>query len=84
MSMVAAQTERIRDIVLELLELEDADVTPTSLFREDHGVDSLSLIEVQAALEQEFRLVIDNEVAGRMVNLATVCEVVAETLADQA
>ncbi|MCA2215102.1 acyl carrier protein [Jidongwangia harbinensis] len=74
----AAQQKQIRDIVSEILEIEPAEMTETSLFKEDHEADSLLAIEILAALEREFRVTIDQAELPRMVNLKAVYEVVAE------
>ncbi|MBH5335543.1 acyl carrier protein [Streptomyces pactum] len=73
--------EKIKEIVCEILELEEDEVTETSLFREDHGADSLRAIEILASLEKEFKITIDQSELSRMVNLKGVTEVVAESAA---
>ncbi|MFJ6806005.1 acyl carrier protein [Streptomyces anulatus] len=70
--------EKIKDIVCDILEIEPEDVTETSLFKEDHDADSLRAIEILASLEKEFRIEIDQAELGRMVNLKSVYQVVAE------
>jgi acyl carrier protein len=69
---------RIKEIVCDILELDEDEVSDTSLFAEDHGADSLRAIEILAALEKEFKIEIDQAELGRMVNLQGVGEVVAE------
>lgn len=46
--------ERVRDIVVENLGVEADKVTMESSFREDLGADSLDLVELIMALEEEF------------------------------
>ncbi|KUJ65276.1 polyketide-8 synthase acyl carrier protein [Streptomyces albus subsp. albus] len=74
------QFEQIKEIVCEILELEEDEVTADSLFREDHGADSLRAIEILASLEKEFKITIDQAELSRMVNLKGVAEVVGESL----
>ncbi|NEB42199.1 acyl carrier protein [Streptomyces sp. SID14515] len=69
---------KIQEIIVDILELEDEEVTETSLFREEHGADSLRAIEILAALEKEFGIVIDQAELARMVHLKGVYEVVSE------
>jgi acyl carrier protein len=76
---VENRSARIKEIVCDILELDEDEVTDTSLFNEDHGADSLRAIEILAALEKEFKIEIDQAELGRMVNLKGVGEVVAET-----
>lgn len=70
---------RIKEIVCDVLELDEDEVTETSLFKEDHGADSLGAIEILALLEREFTIVIDQADLARMVNLKGVFEVVSES-----
>nr|BCN28631.1 acyl-carrier protein [Streptomyces sp. SANK 60404] len=75
------QTERveaIKEIVCDILEIEEDEVTMVSLFKEDHKADSLRAIEILAALEKKFSVVIDQSELPRMVNIEGVYQVVAE------
>lgn len=71
--------QEIKSIVCEILELEEDEVTETSLFAEEHGADSLRAIEILASLEKAFTVVIDQAELSRMVNLRGVYDVVAES-----
>lgn len=73
-----ARFEKIKEIVCEILELEEDEVTPEGLFAEDYGADSLRAIEILASLEKEFHVVIDQEELARMVNLNGIAEVLDE------
>jgi acyl carrier protein len=77
----AEQREQIKDIVCEILEIEPADVTNSSLFKEDHNADSLGAIEILSSLERTFDTEIDQAELTRMVNLDGVVAVVEESLA---
>jgi len=46
--------ERIKKIVIEQLGVEEAEVVPTANFVDDLGADSLDLVELIMALEEEF------------------------------
>jgi acyl carrier protein len=70
---------RIREIVAEHLELDLDDLTDDSHFIDDHGADSLSLIDVLAALEKEFSIEIDQTRFATMVDVRRVYDVVAES-----
>ncbi|MGW7596241.1 phosphopantetheine-binding protein, partial [Streptomyces rubiginosohelvolus] len=47
-------------------------------FKEEHDADSLRAIEILAALEKTFNIVIDQSELSRMVNLRGVYEVVSD------
>ena len=74
-----ARYEKIKEIVCEILELEEDEVTPEGRFQEDYGADSLLAIEILALLEKEFKVTIEQAELPRMVNLTAVHEVVAES-----
>lgn len=79
MSTIDEQRDaKLKEIVCDILELDEDEVTETSLFNEDHGADSLRAIEILASLEKEFGVVIDQAELARMVNLKGVREVVGE------
>jgi len=46
--------ERIKKIVVEQLGVEEAEVVPSANFVDDLGADSLDLVELIMALEEEF------------------------------
>ncbi len=74
------QSARVKRLVCDILELPEDEVTATSRFAEDHGADSLRAIEILAALEKEFRIVIDQEEMANMADLRGVEDVVARAL----
>jgi acyl carrier protein len=77
-ALAAGRNAEIKDIVSEILELDTDELTETSLFQEDHNADSLLSIEILAALEKRFGVVIDQAELARMVNLNGVYDVVTE------
>lgn len=74
-----AQYEKIRDIVCDVLEIDEDELTLEGRFSEDYGADSLRAIEILGALEQQLGVVIDQSELARMVDLQGVNDVVAET-----
>jgi acyl carrier protein len=83
-SVVRTDVERraqIKVIVCDILEIESEEMTDTSLFKEDHGADSLGAIEILSALERTFDVEIDQAELTRMVNLDSVIAVVDEAAA---
>ncbi|HEX6339703.1 acyl carrier protein [Umezawaea sp.] len=80
-SIGETQKSQIKEIVSEILEIDPAEMTDTSLFKEDHDADSLGAIEILSALERTFSVEIDQAELTRMVNLEGVIAVVAEAAA---
>ena len=51
---MATVFEKIKEMVVEQLGVEEADVVPTASFVEDLGADSLDLVELIMSLEEQF------------------------------
>ena len=51
---MASTEERIKNIVIELLGVDSGRVVPSARFREDLEADSLDLVELIMAFEEEF------------------------------
>ncbi len=65
--------ERIRKIIADQLGAAEDDVTMETTFIEDLGADSLDVVELVMAIEDEFDMEIDEEEAE---NISTVGDVV--------
>lgn len=70
--------KQIKEIILDILELEEDEISETSRFVEEHDADSMRLIEILSSLELNLGVTIEQADLPRMVNLAGVYEVVAE------
>lgn len=55
--------ERVKEIVADQLSVEVADVTPEANFANDLSADSLDVVELVMALEEEFDIEIPDEAA---------------------
>jgi len=71
---VATVFERIKTIVVEQLGVDAGEVVPTASFVEDLGADSLDLVELITALEEEFstpnrKIEIPDEAAEKIVTV---------------
>ena len=51
---MATVFDRIKKIVVDQLDVDEKEVTPTASFIEDLGADSLDLVELIMSLEEEF------------------------------
>ena len=61
--------ERVKEIIVEQLGVEEDDVTPTAKFIEDLGADSLDTVELVMALEEEFDTEIPDEEAEKITTV---------------
>lgn len=66
--------QRVKAIIVEQLGVDDSKVTPEARFREDLEADSLDLVEMIMAFEEEFGGEISDEEAQK---ISTVGEAVA-------
>ena len=61
--------ERVRDIIVELLGVDEDDVNLDARFREDLEADSLDLVELIMAFEEEFEGEISDEEAQKITTV---------------
>ena len=61
-----ATFDKVRDIVVEQLGSEDDEVTLESTFIDDLGADSLDIVELIMAFEEEFNVEIPDEAAEKI------------------
>jgi acyl carrier protein len=61
--------ERINKIIVEQLGVDESQVTPEAKIIDDLGADSLDIVELLMALEEEFELEIPDEHAGKLITV---------------
>ncbi|EDX74964.1 MAG: acyl carrier protein [Coleofasciculus sp. D1-CHI-01] len=61
--------DRVKKIVAEQLEVEPGDVTPQANFANDLNADSLDVVELVMALEEEFDIEIPDEAAEQIATV---------------
>ena len=76
-TLTEAQAEQIRAIVLDVLELEDDELTLESHFVDDHGADSLLAIEILARIERDLGVMIAQDDLVQLTSLENVNTIVA-------
>lgn len=62
---------RLRTLTIDVLDLRDDQIVPDARFADDLGADSLDLVELVEALEEEFGVRIDDE---ELADIGTVGE----------
>jgi acyl carrier protein len=63
---MASIEEKVVDIVVDKLGVDKSEVTPDAVFVDDLGADSLDLVELIMAMEEEFGFEIADEEAEKM------------------
>ena len=66
--------DRIKAIVADQLGVDENEVTMESSFVDDLGADSLDIVELMMALEEEFDIEIPDEEAEKISTVADVVE----------
>jgi len=64
--MASSVQARVKEIVWEQLGVSEEEVTPEASFIEDLGADSLDIVELVMALEEEYELEISDEDAEKI------------------
>ncbi len=64
--MEAFSEDRVKEIIAKELEVDAKQLTPEAKFIEDLGADSLDIVELVMALEEEFGIDIPDEDADKL------------------
>ena len=66
---MATVLDRVKSVVAEKLGVDESEVTPSSSFTEDLNADSLDLVELIMAFEEEFGLEIPDDEAENITTI---------------
>jgi acyl carrier protein len=72
--MAGSIEDRVKEIICEQLGVSADEVTPQASFIEDLGADSLDLVELVMALEEEYGMEISDEDAEKIRTVQDVLE----------
>lgn len=79
---MASTEERVRTIVIDLLGVDTDRVTPAARFREDLEADSLDLVELIMAFEEEFGGEISDEDAQKITTVGEAVSYIDQHMAN--
>jgi len=68
---MASVEERVKQIIVEQLGVDEGEVTPTASFVDDLGADSLDTVELVMAFEEAFGIEIPDEDAEKIATVKT-------------
>ena len=66
---MASVEEKVKHIIVEQLGVDEEEVKPEATFVDDLGADSLDVVELVMALEEEFGIEISDEDAEKLVSV---------------
>jgi acyl carrier protein len=76
--MASDTYEKVKKIVAEQLGVDEGDVVPTASFVDDLNADSLDLVELIMALEENFGIEISDEEAEKIVTVQNAVDYIDE------
>ncbi|HYU31902.1 MAG TPA: acyl carrier protein [Thermoanaerobaculia bacterium] len=78
-----AIAERVKSIIVEQLGVDEEEVTQEASFTDDLGADSLDIVELVMAFEEEFGIEIPDEDAEKISNVKDAIEYIQNNAGDQ-
>ncbi len=66
--------KRVKEIIVEQLGVNESEVKPEAKFVDDLGADSLDLVELVMALEEEYNMEISDEDAEKILTVGDAIE----------
>jgi acyl carrier protein len=72
--------ETVRDMLADQLEVDPESIHMSTDIMEDLGADSLDVVELVMALEEEFNIIITDESVGNMTTVGQIVEFLEKTL----
>jgi acyl carrier protein len=75
---MASVEEKVKHIIVEQLGVDEEEVKPEASFVDDLGADSLDVVELVMALEEEFGLEISDEDAEKLTTVKQAIEYIQQ------
>ncbi len=75
--------EKLRDIIVEVLNVDENEVTMESTFIDDLGADSLDVFQIIMGIEEEFDIEVPNEEAEKIVTVGDAVEQIKKAVSEQ-
>ena len=77
---MSSYAERVKEIIVEQLGVDESEVTEDAKFIEDLGADSLDTVELVMALEEEFNLEIPDDQAEKLTTVGAAIKYLEDNL----
>lgn len=75
---MASVEERVKSIIMDQLQVSEAEVTPTASFVDDLGADSLDTVELVMKFEEDFDIEIPDEDAEKISTVQDAVDYIKE------
>ena len=73
--------EKVKNIIVEVLNVDESDITMETTFIDDLGADSLDVFQIIMGVEEEFEIEIPNEEAEKIVTVGDAVEQIKKVIA---
>ena len=70
--------QRVKEIIVNQLNVNEEQITPQASFLDDLGADSLDTVELIMALEEEFSIEVPDEQAEKLLTVGDVIKYIEE------
>ena len=72
--------DKVKEVIVDQLNVEDDDVTEDAAFVDDLGADSLDIVELVMALEEQFSISIPDEQAEKIKTVGDAVSYITENV----
>lgn len=72
--------DKVKEVIVDQLNVEEDDVTEDAAFVDDLGADSLDIVELVMALEEQFGISIPDEQAEKIKTVGDAVSFIVESL----
>jgi acyl carrier protein len=80
---MSAVTEKVKKMIVDQLGVSESEVIPEAKFIDDLGADSLDIVELIMALEDEYSIEIPDEDAEKMETVGDAIKYIEDRLANK-
>jgi acyl carrier protein len=75
--------EKVKEILLEILDIKEADIVPTAKFIDDLGATSIDLVEILTAFQNTFDVDISDTEAAKLKTVQDAIDLLQSQLAQK-
>lgn len=74
------ELEKLKKIIVEVLNVDQDEITEDTTFIDDLGADSLDIFQIIMGIEEEFDIEIPNEAAEKIVTVGDAAEAIKNAM----